>query len=228
MDITSLTLADILRAQHVTRWHILREYGRTQSVAEHSYNVAMIARAVLQAICSNGLAGITNYEALLPKVLQWALIHDLPEVVLGDTVTITKRQAPEAFAAMEKRVDPNAYDFKSALPEIVIDVVKIADLLDAINHLNGYPHDDQHRAVLPQVESIKQALFASLDKKIKSAEENRPAWAYFPAIRRIQNAVYHGQGTFIDDLFKEEKATDKAFTGSTSANDSTPRDKAIG
>ena len=202
--ITALTLADVFRAQHTTRWHILRESGRTQSVAEHSFNVALIAREVLSAVCSDGPTGRANFEVLLPRVLEFALVHDLPEVVLGDTVTITKRQAPEAFVAMERRVDPDGADFKAGLPKIVLDVVKVADLLDAIYHLQSYPHGSNHHPASPQVDSIRQSLFQSLDKRLKEAAADCPDWADFTAVVTVQNAVYYGKGTFIDEVFKEK------------------------
>lgn len=215
--ITALTLADVFRAQHTTRWHILRECGRTQSVAEHSFNVALIAREVLLAICSNDPTGRANFETLLPRVLELALVHDLPEVVLGDTVTITKRQAPDAFVAMERKVDPDGADFKAGLPKIVLDVVKVADLLDALYHLQSYPYGNTPHPASSQVDSIRQSLFRSLDERLRAAAVDCPEWADFTAVATVQAAVYYGKGTFIDDVFKEKPESNPNSTNVATA-----------
>lgn len=76
-----MKINDILRASGVTRWHIVRTV-RPQSLAEHTFDVVMIARAIAKK------AGIEDYE-----ITKAALLHDLDEIVTGDIPTPTKQKA---------------------------------------------------------------------------------------------------------------------------------------
>ena len=79
--IETLSNSDILLAQHVKRWHMIRMQDR-QSVAEHSYNVAMLTIKMLRDLDREGTYGITAEEQL--AVLEWALCHDIHEIEHGD------------------------------------------------------------------------------------------------------------------------------------------------
>lgn len=76
-----MKINDILRASGVTRWHIVRTV-RPQSLAEHTFDVVMIARAVAK------MSGVDDYE-----IIKAALLHDLDEIVTGDIPTPTKQKA---------------------------------------------------------------------------------------------------------------------------------------
>lgn len=79
-----MKINDILRASGVTRWHIVRTV-RPQSLAEHTFDVTMIARAIAK------IAGYDDAE-----ITKAALLHDLDEVVTGDFPTPTKERARNA------------------------------------------------------------------------------------------------------------------------------------
>lgn len=76
-----MKINDILRASGVTRWHIVRTV-KPQSLAEHTFDVVMIARAIAK------IAGYDDYE-----ITKAALLHDLDEIVNGDFPTPTKNRA---------------------------------------------------------------------------------------------------------------------------------------
>ena len=76
-----MKINDILRASGVTRWHIVRTV-RPQSLAEHTFDVVMIARAIAK------IAGVDDYE-----IIKAALLHDLDEIITGDIPTPTKQKA---------------------------------------------------------------------------------------------------------------------------------------
>jgi len=76
-----MKINDILRASGVMRWHIVRTI-RPQSLAEHTFDVVMIARAIAK------IAGVNDYE-----ITKAALLHDLDEIVTGDIPTPTKERA---------------------------------------------------------------------------------------------------------------------------------------
>jgi 5'-deoxynucleotidase YfbR-like HD superfamily hydrolase len=76
-----MKINDILRASGVTRWHIVRMV-RPQSLAEHTFDVVMVARAIAK------IAGMDDAE-----ITKAALLHDLDEIVTGDIPTPTKVRA---------------------------------------------------------------------------------------------------------------------------------------
>jgi 5'-deoxynucleotidase len=74
----SLTVYEQLRACHVKRWHIVQT-SREQTLAEHSFAVAVIAGSLAAAMRWNGLL----QDSGKLKLLQWALAHDIIEVRTG-------------------------------------------------------------------------------------------------------------------------------------------------
>ena len=103
---SSLTIQDRLRASSVKRWHIVSTRKR-QSLAEHSFNVAHIAMAILDELSS-----LVHWGG---PVCVIAMNHDIDEVLTGDMPTPAKNKA--------------GYRFDVALSPAVI--VKMADIIDA-------------------------------------------------------------------------------------------------
>lgn len=77
-------IADKLRALDIIRWNMVPTQ-RQQSLAEHTFMVAMIAEQIANE-CGIG-AGM---------VIHMALYHDLEEVMTGDIPAPTKRKLKEA------------------------------------------------------------------------------------------------------------------------------------
>lgn len=119
-----LTIQDKLRASSVKRWHIVAT-SKQQTLAEHSFNVAVIAMAIVEA--RGGEHRIrTNY-----KILKEALEHDLDEVVMGDIPTPAKDQPYYPWG------DP-------VCPK---QIVKMADVIDAYTFIQKYNIDDHGKEV---------------------------------------------------------------------------------
>ena len=115
-----MKINDILRASGVTRWHIVRMV-RDQSLAEHTFDVVMIARAIAK------IAGVDDYE-----IIKAALLHDLDEIILGDFPTPTKARAREQGVELNDlyfKVTGRELDPSEAM------VVKIADKLADLHWL---------------------------------------------------------------------------------------------
>lgn len=117
----------------VPRWGVLRRV-RSQSVAEHSYYVALYAGHVADLVGWNGDRG---------ALLRSALVHDLPEASTGDMPGPAKRAMmdPERSVSVERHYMQTRFpdDFGAWLgtkgdPEIRL-LVKVADLLDEIMFL---------------------------------------------------------------------------------------------
>lgn len=131
-----LGLPDALRMSTVTRWHIVHT-TRHQSVADHSACVALIA---MHAARRMGLS-----DDVVREVAFRALLHDLPEVLMGDLVPPTKaylgvggaiRQLEGRMAfAGERLGDHHFYS------TTVTDIVHLADMVEAAAFLarDGVP-----------------------------------------------------------------------------------------
>lgn len=129
------TLEQKLRTGHVKRWQIVR-VAREQTIAEHMYRVYQIGWDIAMRM---RISIERSYS-----VMMWALMHDLPEVVTGDIATPTKRAMRQAVPDqdpvhhIELSLDDEYRDTYCGLKQgdrIVLDIVKLADLLEAINFL---------------------------------------------------------------------------------------------
>jgi hypothetical protein len=83
-----LTIRDKLRASSVNRWHTLGNINRTQNVAEHSFNIALLAEELLTRLYKSIDAYPSTDE--LYQVMRYAILHDLSEVLLGDQPSPSK------------------------------------------------------------------------------------------------------------------------------------------
>lgn len=114
------------RMSVVKRWGVVQTI-RQQSLAEHSYNVAVLALRI-----SREWFGM-SYDAVLLSVLEWSLHHDSWETITGDPPSYMKPYIDEARAidtfiangAGENFPDKPHNDFARI-------VVKIADYIDAL------------------------------------------------------------------------------------------------
>lgn len=126
-----LNMLDIARSGHVTRWHSVR-CARGQTLAEHLYLVTMIARELMQRILGDRLAPETRL-----RVLEYALMHDAPELLMGDLPSPLKRRIAEIagdadpLARIEQEIAPEVCERRAALQGSALAyIVKLADLMD--------------------------------------------------------------------------------------------------
>ena len=106
--------AEALRAKDVNRWHMVH-VDRVQSVAEHTYSVAVIA-------CY--LAHKMGKSHLQKDVIALALTHDMEEVFTGDIPTPVKNAYPENF-------DYNTDFYGLQYADEAYEIVKMADTIEA-------------------------------------------------------------------------------------------------
>lgn len=131
MNDLKLNIQDIARSGHVTRWHSVR-CARSQTLAEHHYLVTMIARELMHRILGETLPAETQLS-----VLEYALTHDTPELLMGDLPSPLKRRIAELtgehdpLARIEGEIAPEIVRFKKALQGSPLAyIVKLADLMD--------------------------------------------------------------------------------------------------
>lgn len=141
-----LTLKQILRASHVRRWNIVAT-ARDQSVAEHIFNVCMIARALCKRLDMDDR-----------EIIKAALEHDLDEVVFGDI------PSPMKAKLKSDGININSYvgNIMRKLTPFQETILKTADLIDAVHFL-------QDHAVGSHAEEVCQEVRDRLMKHIDNA-----------------------------------------------------------
>lgn len=117
-----LNIQDIMRANYVERWQLVN-VSRRQTVAEHSFNVAMIAKAIAEE-----MEGYISPDKIA-KLTSYALVHDLDEVITGDIPTPTKQRV------RDKGVEINDLMNTSPVPDLYKRIIKMADYIDALWYL---------------------------------------------------------------------------------------------
>lgn len=112
--------------------------NREQSVAEHSYNVLLIAR---------DLAGAAKDQDILDAVTDYAIEHDEEEVFTGDIPSSFKRELREHCPDVIPLLDG-----KKRWPAEVKAIVKLADLLEAIYYLREFGGSRLSGAIADDIE----------------------------------------------------------------------------
>jgi hypothetical protein len=120
----------VMRFGAVKRWHMI-DTVRTQTLAEHSANVALLAFTI--AVTAPAMYfGPAEYSALA------GLLHDLPEVFTGDIPSPTKPHI-QGLDEHERRVLPAI--FQRDVEPHVSKMVKICDLAEGLRFLNTHGPD---------------------------------------------------------------------------------------
>lgn len=111
---TSVKFLTLSRQTSSTYRYNTRTILHRQSVAEHSYHVAVMA-AVIGSYCDESID--------LAALLQIALLHDVPEILTGDILYPVKNHSPEIkkfFASIEAQL----VDDHLSVPDRLVRYVK--------------------------------------------------------------------------------------------------------
>lgn len=175
----SLTIYEQLRACHVRRWHIV-QVKREQTLAEHSFAVAVIAGSLAAAMRWPGLMHHTQQL----KLLQWALSHDLIEVRTGDMPTPFKRCLEQVGGPgiVEKAEDVVDSDHSGAYRSVrgteIEAIVKLADQIEAIFFLQDNGTGGHALQVLDGLRHI-------LSEMVNDIERQYPQLLVREAVRKV-------------------------------------------
>lgn len=181
-----LWMSEILRAGHVRRWHIVA-MAREQTVADHMWRVQAITFQILKTI-GHG----TVDSNLFVNAMEWARIHDLPEVVIGDMPTNAKKGlaafsdldgngGPNPMVSLERKLDDHwrmVHDTvcqESVCPEAG-DIVKVADLAEACNYCKIFGLGDHARTVHMALMGDLSKKLVGIDGKLKSGRYGFENW----------------------------------------------------
>lgn len=113
-----------MRIQAVKRWHMI-DTTRTQNLAEHSANVAMLAMLI-------ALTAPIEFFDTYTYVGAVALVHDLPEAFTGDIPSHTKKLLG-GVDALEKLVTPHSFILEARTSTVML--IKMCDIADGIRFI---------------------------------------------------------------------------------------------
>ena len=101
----------LARMKYINRWGLMRN-TKTENIAEHSLEVAIIAHAL--AVIGNTYFG---KELDAEHIAMLGIMHDTTEIITGDLPTPIKYYAPEIRDASKKVENVAACQLISELPE---------------------------------------------------------------------------------------------------------------
>ena len=160
-------LLDSLSLKHLPRTGWKRTGAPNESVAEHSFGVALIALAPARM----EKLGSADESALLRR----ALLHDLHEVKLGDLTPDEKKARMPDEEGTEREMVKDTYlegELPSVLPKnlavLLTDADKLDMLLRAIENANA-----GNQQMGPFISSALQQIRSASGKKIASLALNR-------------------------------------------------------
>lgn len=160
-----LSLAQRMRTGQVKRWHIVR-VGREQSIAEHMYLVWVLTTELCHRM------GIDERRSFIAQ--QWALLHDQPEVIIGDLPTPTKialrGQQQSNLDMLEEGTSKIVSDLSDHIrrecPEVFY-IVKLMDLVESLWFL-------QTEAISRHAAEVGDYLRGIFKQKLAEAREEHP------------------------------------------------------
>ena len=165
-----LNIRDILRAQDVTRWQIVR--AKKQSVAEHTFAVQAILMRLVPLLIStykSNLDGNAFAEEFLCQCIKGAFWHDIPEVITGDIASPVKRLIRDGgdispLDDLETRIDPAFTKYYVNATPLVAATIKLADLMEMVYHLNEYGDQRQNSHSWRVAQGLHNALTTHIYK----------------------------------------------------------------
>lgn len=114
----------VMRLHSVKRWHMI-DTTRTQTLAEHSANTALLAYLIAMSSPMHFFG-----DPMLIAVA--TLVHDIPEAFTGDIPTHTKPHI-EGMDALERTVTHPMFNVLMADPAKTL--IKLCDLADGIRFI---------------------------------------------------------------------------------------------
>lgn len=180
---SDLTLEQRLRCGHVKRWHMVRVF-REQTLAEHLMLVQIIALEVTDRYIVD-TETLNGPNKLRMEVMEWAMWHDMPEVVTGDISTPMKRfmennGAPSLLGAIENQVSGRFAHLDRSTSEVAKLIVKFSDLYEAIHFLHWEGHG-------PRAMEIERELIGRMADHIKETRD-----AMLDGLASIFESVFDG------------------------------------
>jgi len=180
-----IKIQDIFRVSGIKRWGIV-DTPKEQDVAQHSFNVAHIARELVKRMVE--IVDITPEAEpfIMSLVLQWALMHDLSEVFTGDVPTPFKNSLNREETAWESET---VLGFKDRIPKgvkyEVLMIVKVADILEARKFLTPHTNIQQYHVLQELEKRFEEAISVTVSRNFENVA------------RQLATDILSGNETFI-------------------------------
>ena len=168
---------DLYRLSNIKRWLIV-ETSREQSVAEHSYNVTILAMRV---------ASVLNLP--VGRIVFRALLHDAEECWTGDIPSpikdgpVLEKETLSLMMGDLYKLDDDHH--------LIYNVVKLCDVAEAIKFLKIY-------GVGKHAKSVELDLTTELADRIDRLIDEYPKIVWQPAVNEF-HFYFKGLETHIDD-----------------------------
>lgn len=189
MTLPKLTLADLARSGHVTRWHSVRT-SRDQTLAEHHYMVTRISNRLAKDIIGADLT-----DSGLLRIMEYASLHDTPELLMGDLPSPLKRHIEQLtgdenpIEAVEREIAPWLFDLKESIhrtnPEHLI-IVKLADIIDALVFISD-------EGIGAHAKKVIQILHSMHEEKLRQAVSEYPQYNWNVAVDLLNELLQNSE-----------------------------------
>ncbi len=197
-----LEFADLARSGHVTRWHSVRT-TRNQTLAEHHYMVTRLSNRLAKEILGPALD-----DSGLLRIMDYASLHDTPELLMGDLPSPLKRHI-EAISGdnnpihlIEQEIAPWLGEMREEMrrrnPEHLL-IVKLADLIDALLFI-------EHEGIGAHAREVGRGLREILAAKVAEATRGYPQYNWSAADRLMDELLHNRVGTKI--AFEKVRTSD--------------------
>jgi len=190
MLLPKLTLADLARSGHVTRWHSVRT-SRDQNLAEHHYMVTRISNKLAKEILGPDLT-----DSHLLQIMEYASLHDTPELLMGDLPSPLKHHIDRIsgdnnpIEKIEQEIAPWLTRMKLEMHGEHLIIVKLADIIDALVFITMEGIGEHARKVI-------QILNTMLEEKLHQAMQQYPHYAWGYTVELLNELLQNADGTKI-------------------------------
>ena len=181
-----LGLYDYLRVGHIKRWHNVNTI-RQQTVAEHSYLVAIIALDLYHGMVA--VPSIPNVESEgLIDLLLGALFHDAPEAAAGDMPTPAKRLMrqitgdEDVFEKVDQYLMPELPYVGGTVDPKTAKYIKMADAIE------GY-HWITDNGAGTHAEIVKMSSRRRVEDLVQKYHAADPDAGWYEAVNRVLMAM---------------------------------------
>lgn len=177
----TITFFDMARSMDITRFHIINT-GRRQTLAEHSFMVALIAMELADKLVPSGSMFDSPREQ--HQFLCAALFHDMPETVYGDLPTPAKATMreftgnPRLYDELDMMIMPNIPYVGGLISPKLGWVIKLADLIEAYHFLCN-------NAAGPYAKQVRDDMFSRLVLLITEANAAMPDLLWVAAVGHV-------------------------------------------
>jgi hypothetical protein len=120
--------------------------------------------AIIAGWIVDHLPGYEIYD-LRERVVNWSLVHDLPELVTGDIPTPIKELIRGPLEEVERKLFPRTVAYGRGLGESGKAICKAADLIDAIQFATKFCVDSRKEVIITEMlENLNNVTSPMLDR----------------------------------------------------------------